>query len=616
MSAAGRNAVRIRDSIFRVNEAPGGASLQFASTHIAQITNTSIDVPMDEWSGAIATFASAVDTCISNPCPRGNKCVFRNHSTFCEACRSNEVGDGTACAVCEAGQQPNLANTACVSCERNTVSTAGVCHRCAGDSIPNEDHTDCEVCPKYQSADEDGVVCECQSGFFNVSAINPVCYDGDFDSSQIVNLFECKSCKDMDCVGCDSDASTPVLLPGFVQFVPWLEQIDVSGANVLYIFECESKFGCHGTAVTGSAVSCISDRYEGHFCASCVSGFHHVKADGEYEYECVECENAHVVGSVLVLAIVASTAGGISTLLWRKYKPANEAQNLAFQATIRSVWVPIRCIIVYAQVNSQLGDVLDVRFPAEYTEITGRLASVLSISDILIGSECAGLSSFFAKWLKDVVIQPAIMLGLVALYWSYERKASEKTAAKHATGHAFFVVFFCCECLHFPCLTIPTFDLFSHSKCAQMCVRAFVDPSICNTLFASFICKEVAEGRSILAADDRVMCEDADHETLKLCSFALIALIACGVPIGAAAFLRRANDDRPPVEVGLQHRVALDHDLSLSAASDLINEIKFGSSYGFIVSAYRPSVYMWESVDSEFAAGSSGIVWQCPPHSC
>jgi hypothetical protein len=247
------------------------------------------------------------------------------------------------------------------------------------------------------------------------------------------------------CVSC-SITGAPALLPGFVQFVPGSVQIDSPGAH---IFECDSKFGCHGTTATGAGASCVSDRYEGHFCASCVGGFRHVKAEGEYEYECVECETANLLASTLVLAAVVPTAGGM-TLLWRKYNPATEAKTLALQAVMRSVWLPIRCIITYAQVNSHLGDVLDVRFPAEYAEIMERLGSVLSVSDLLVGSECAGLSSFFNKWLKDVVIQPCIMLGVVAMYCNYERRASgRETAIKHATGNAFFVIFFCCECLNF-----------------------------------------------------------------------------------------------------------------------------------------------------------------------
>jgi hypothetical protein len=77
-----------------------------------------------------------------------------------------------------------------------------------------------------------------------------------------------------------------------------------------------------------------------------------------------------------------------------------------------------------------------------------RLGSVLSVSQILVGSECAGLDYFFYRWLKEIVLQPCVMLCVVALYYSYERNISDKQKAhKHAAGNVFFVVFFCCKCL-------------------------------------------------------------------------------------------------------------------------------------------------------------------------
>ena len=37
--------------------------------------------------------------------------------------------------------------------------------------------------------------------------------------------------------------------------------------------------------------------------------------------------------------------------------------------------------------------------------------------------------------------------------------------------------------------------------------------------------------------------------------------------------------------------------MDLKAAEGLVGDIRFGSSYGFLVSAYRSSMYFWESVD-------------------
>jgi hypothetical protein len=245
------------------------------------------------------------------------------------------------------------------------------------------------------------------------------------------------------CVSCDNDdEGTPVLLPGFVQFVG--ETAAMEGAHV---FECDSKLGCHSTTSTSSS-NCISDSYEGHFCMSCASGYEHSKTNGPYEYECVECDTADLAISVLALAVAAVVIGAIGTLAWKKQKHMDEAEVLAYQAVVRCMWQPIRTLIVYSQVNSQIGNVLNVPFPEFFTDIMQRLGSVLSVAEILVGSECAGLDNFSTKWLKDIVLQPCVMLVVVALYYGYERKVSDRhTAQKHAAGNVFFVVFFCCKCL-------------------------------------------------------------------------------------------------------------------------------------------------------------------------
>ena len=99
------------------------------------------------------------------------------------------------------------------------------------------------------------------------------------------------------------------------------------------------------------------------------------------------------------------------------------------------------------------------------------------------------------------------MLAIVAASYAYERARSDaETARKHAAGNAFFVLFFCY-------------------------------PTICNTLFASFICTDLFDGHSVLDADDRVLCEDPDHVSLQGASLVLIVLVACGVPVLIATLL-------------------------------------------------------------------------------
>ena len=144
-------------------------------------------------------------------------------------------------------------------------------------------------------------------------------------------------------------------------------------------------------------------------------------------------------------------------------------------------------------------------------------------------------------------------------------------------------------------------------------VNAVPDPSICNTLFASFICKPVFDGHSVLEADDRVMCEDDGHVALQNVSIVLIALVACGVPIGIAAFLHRAHRSRPAIDVGMLSRVASDFNMEPKAAKSLIRDIQFGSSHSFLVATYRSGspMFMWESIDSKLGLSHVSLHRSC-----
>lgn len=126
--AVGTNLVTIRDSVFRANEAPQGATLRLSATLRAHVTNTTIDEPSHEWSSAVSTFGAAVATCSSNPCPRGNGCTFAHHSTFCESCGANEISeDGVSCRACTPGTGPNGDKTECIECGPSRYSTVGIC---------------------------------------------------------------------------------------------------------------------------------------------------------------------------------------------------------------------------------------------------------------------------------------------------------------------------------------------------------------------------------------------------------------------------------------------------------------------------------------------------------
>ena len=61
-------------------------------------------------------------------------------------------------------------------------------------------------------------------------------------------------------------------------------------------------------------------------------------------------------------------------------------------------------------------------------------------------------------------------------------------------------------------------------------------PSVCKVVFSTFNCiavtpEDATAARSVLVDDDRVMCEDADHQWIQQWSKLVIVIVAVGVPV-------------------------------------------------------------------------------------
>ena len=119
IDASGSLPIVISDSAFRTNEAPKGASLSVSGATTLRISTTTIDMPGDESSSAVRTFASSVERCIGNPCQLGSQCTFKDFSTFCEGCGENKIStDGISCDACPPGTRPDDSHTQPVSSVR------------------------------------------------------------------------------------------------------------------------------------------------------------------------------------------------------------------------------------------------------------------------------------------------------------------------------------------------------------------------------------------------------------------------------------------------------------------------------------------------------------------
>eukprot|EP01046_Picozoa_sp_COSAG06_P042538 COSAG06_NODE_5434_length_3483_cov_4.532801_2_plen_547_part_00 len=221
MAAEGSNHVTIRDSVFRGNEAPGGASVLLSSTLTAHIMNTTIDEPTDVWSSSVSEFAATVATCYDNPCPAGSKCTFMDHSTNCEPCGPNELGaDGISCAACHPGTEPNGDQTQCVQCASGLVSSIGICTFCAAGKTSSADRTGCIPCPPgTQRGAEDDACLQCPVG--TQSSDGVACGTCPAGASPTTARDGCTACEagkhsadGLECISCSAGAQPNLLKTG------------------------------------------------------------------------------------------------------------------------------------------------------------------------------------------------------------------------------------------------------------------------------------------------------------------------------------------------------------------------------------------------------------------
>ena len=143
---------------------------------------------------------------------------------------------------------------------------------------------------------------------------------------------------------------------------------------------------------------------------------------------------AMIAGSILIVVFVVK--------YWSAF-PAKYAIRCAFQ--------PMRILITYAQVTTQLGDVLNFRFPPAFTAVIDAIRPIMDVWGLVFralgSSECFGLVGFSSRWLLRVVALPGILSLIVWMAYCFEKRGEKPAkAGTHAKGNMFFAVFFCCEC--------------------------------------------------------------------------------------------------------------------------------------------------------------------------
>ena len=456
----------VRDSTFRNNFAGFGASITAGGNLDIEVTNTTFEMA-GERQEQFVTEADHVDvgeanllTCDTSPCYGGMQCrMVGNTVRMCEQCPINAMGDGRSCTQCISGKQPNLDQTSCVPCSPGTRSEIGICQDCAGESLIASavGQVLCDQCPLSTRADPSHTQCLCDTGTYNGSSALHVCYYRGFDGEQFQRAvdyrqqqpagFDCDTCPvdelGANCLTCE-DGRT-VIAPGYT--IPQLPAAVATYAYHVSVFRCHSDMEIAQKRCPGSDASSglrirrlqsddlCAPGYRGYMCGECTDGF-----GMNTNQECEPCEEAGftwaTLGAIVLMIACAFLVLGVISLVWVKFP---------LQHVVRCAAQPLRILITYSQVTSQLGDVLDFNYPGLFAAVIDTLRPIMDVWSLLFRalgpSECFGLQGFTARWLLRVVALPLILGAFVLMVFAFQYCRRGAAYAKaSARTNAFFVV--------------------------------------------------------------------------------------------------------------------------------------------------------------------------------
>lgn len=373
--------------------------------------------------------------------------------TRCQPCQFGTFSaDGQRCHACSAGFEPNRASAAesCSACDESSVSPDGVkCSRCDPDQVADSARTQC-VCPatSYNSS---------QRGGNNVR-----CLSQGLRGTDKAAAATCVPCGDLECVACGGAHGLSVR----TEFA--VAQTD----EAWLVFKCPFKGAC----VQREDERCKAG-HTGILCAVCSRGY------GLNRDECVECSatNSNPFAAGGLLAVMLVVAGLI--YFWRRRGWGQSGERLSeglirnplqsspqdsrrsssygsltrttssvvqrstdVYTLLRVVYQPVRILVGYIQVVTQIGPVLDLEFPANIRAVFEALKPFTIDLQSILQLDClsGGLLDFYATWTVRVAIIPALMLCVVGLQYCYERRrVGASPAAGIFKANAFVVVFLC-----------------------------------------------------------------------------------------------------------------------------------------------------------------------------
>ena len=305
--------------------------------------------------------------------------------------------------VCPAGQIRAFGGAQCSSCGTSSVPSP------AGDA--------CDECPTNQHADDTGISCTCEAGYYNSSAVLPVCFQGDFADAVSVaastaTSLVCRPCGSLPCI----DECQGAQLKVRAGWSP--PSTELRRSTSLAVFQCKNPDACLGgqPGVTITNVTSCQRGYTHPLCGVCTTGYA-LTPDGT-------CEQCAEMGlQALIATIVGALVGCLvlATLIERCYVHAVGLQ--AFMSAVDELHIPaiVKMVVATCQILGNLTSVLKIQLPETFTRLIRAFVSVFRF-DILsmLSLGCLSDGSFSASLLASVLFVAVIAVTVLLLYL-YER---------------------------------------------------------------------------------------------------------------------------------------------------------------------------------------------------
>jgi hypothetical protein len=112
---------------------------------------------------------------------------------------------------------------------------------------------------------------------------------------------------------------------------------------------------------------------------------------------------------------------------------------------MRVLYQPLRILVGYVQVVSQIGVVLDISLPPKIQAVFDFLKPFAGLLTEFFHLDCLGDFRFYTKWGFRVFVMPLVLFSLALVRYTYVRYRGDDTAVKNAIGglksDGFFILF-------------------------------------------------------------------------------------------------------------------------------------------------------------------------------